>query len=59
MPSLSAVSGHVQVNSVGTDPRECKVAYWVPSGPDLSIGVRCFTTAGAAADSKFVATFTR
>jgi hypothetical protein len=59
MPSLAAISGNVQVNSVGINSRECKVAYWVPSGPDLSIGVRCFTTGGAPADSKFVATFTR
>ncbi|MGH2786413.1 MAG: hypothetical protein ACRDJV_00710 [Actinomycetota bacterium] len=59
MPSLGAVSGHVQVNSVGTNPRECKVSHWVPSGPNLSIGVRCFTTTGVPADSKFVATFTR
>jgi hypothetical protein len=44
--------GHVQVSAVGTSSAHCKVLNWNGT-PNLAVGVRCFSNAGAAIDSKF------
>jgi hypothetical protein len=45
--------GHVQVTAYGGDSNYCKVVSWVTGGADFSAGVRCYTHAGALADTRF------
>jgi hypothetical protein len=47
-----ANGGHIQVSAVGTSSAHCKVLNWIGS-PNLAVSVRCFSSAGAAIDSKF------
>jgi len=50
----SGVSGHVQVNAVGTGKAHCTVEDWgTPDGADLNVSVECYSPAGALVDSKF------
>jgi hypothetical protein len=51
--------GTVNVTAHGAGPEQCKVGNWSPSLADMVVAVNCFDAAGAAADSTFVATFTR
>jgi hypothetical protein len=59
LPNLGASAGHVQVTAYGTGTQRCKTTSWGPSGTSQSIGVRCFTVAGALADSMFTLTYVR
>ena len=58
MPGLGGSDGDVQVTAYGSNSR-CKTSGWGPSGSSESVGVRCFTPAGAAADSMFVVSYAR
>ncbi|MBA2458445.1 MAG: hypothetical protein H0V43_05745 [Gemmatimonadales bacterium] len=51
--------GHLQVNAVGTGGAHCKVYNWGTDGesPNLLVDVRCYTRAGAPADTKFTVLF--
>jgi hypothetical protein len=57
LPGVGSSGGHVQVTAYDTGSNECKVLSWGPSGDDQVVYVRCYTTAGAAADTKFTASF--
>jgi hypothetical protein len=59
LPNLGAGAGHVQVTAYGSGTQRCKTSDWGPSGTNQSIGVRCFTVAGAAADTTFTLTYVR
>jgi hypothetical protein len=59
LPKLGAAAGHVQVTAYGTGTQRCKTSGWGPSGTNQSIGVRCFTVAGAPADTTFTLTYVR
>jgi len=47
--------GHVQVTAYGTGSETCKVASWASAAADFVANVRCFSAAGAAADSRYTA----
>jgi hypothetical protein len=49
-----ATSGNVQVNAQGTPSHRCKVVGSSLTGVELSVSVRCHTTAGAAVDTRFM-----
>ena len=51
------IGGHAQANAVGTGKAHCKIYEW-GSGSDVAVEVRCYTRAGAPADSKFTVIFT-
>jgi hypothetical protein len=52
------ISGHVQVNAVGTGAAHCKLEDWGHSTtPNLYLDVWCYTPAGVLTDSKFTALF--
>ncbi|MBZ4421475.1 trypsin-like serine protease [Myxococcus sp. RHSTA-1-4] len=59
MAGLGESSGNVQVTAYGGTSNRCKSAGWGPSGTTQSVYVRCFTQAGAAVDSYFVAQYYR
>ena len=59
LPTLGAANGHVQVTAYGSGTNECKVASWGPSGTTQVVNIRCFTTAGAPADTLYSMTFVR
>jgi hypothetical protein len=54
MPGLDLGLGHVEVSAYGTGGARCKVVGWNAHG----VAVRCYSAAGAPADSRFVAQFT-
>jgi hypothetical protein len=58
-PNLAAAAGHAQVTAYGAGSERCKVAGWGPSGGAQAVSVRCFTAAGAAADTLFTITYVR
>jgi hypothetical protein len=49
---LISNGGNVQVNSVGTENKQCKVPAWGGS-PDLNVYVQCNNKSGGAVNSKF------
>jgi hypothetical protein len=51
--------GTVNVTAYGTGAAHCKTGGWTPSLADQLVTVYCFDAAGALADSRFTATFTR
>jgi hypothetical protein len=53
MPDLGGSDGNVQVTAYGSDNTHCKVALWSSLGSERSIEVRCFNSAGNAADARF------
>jgi hypothetical protein len=53
----AGVGGHVQVGAVGTGGAYCNAYNWATSSGNLGVEVRCFTSSGAAADSKFTVLF--
>ncbi len=57
LPGLGNVSGHVQVTAYGSGSTRCKVQSWTTSAAAKLANVRCFDTAGAAADSRYVVDF--
>ena len=57
LPGLGSVSGHAQVTAYGTGSTRCKVQSWNSSGAAKLVNIRCFDTAGAAADSRYVLDF--
>jgi hypothetical protein len=59
LPNLGQSAGHVQVTAYGYGSERCKVTGWGPSGTDQFVGVRCFTTTGALADTFFTLTYVR
>ncbi len=59
MPGLGQSNGNVQVVAYGATSNRCKVSSWIASGSTMDINVRCFTAAGAAADTMFVAQYYR
>jgi hypothetical protein len=59
MPGLGQPNGNVQVTSYGPTSNHCKVSSWSPSGTTLFVYVRCFSEAGTAADTRFVAQYYR
>jgi hypothetical protein len=59
LPNLGASAGHVEVTAYGYGSERCKTSGWGASGTDQSIGVRCFTAAGAAVDTYFTLTYVR
>ncbi len=60
LPGLGgAGGGHAQVTAYGDTRDWCKVERWDRAGADLSVGVRCFSRAGAAADAPFSLIFVR
>lgn len=58
-PGLGGAGGNIQVTSYGWDANHCGVGYWYTTGADLRTQVRCYTAAGATADSRFVAHYHR
>ena len=58
-PNLGTPGGTVDVTAYGATGHMCKVAGWGSAGSDLFVSVRCFTTAGVAADATFTAAFTK
>jgi hypothetical protein len=56
-PGLADTGGTVMVTAYGTTSHRCNLAGWSPSGADQSVFVSCFDSAGAASDTRFVATF--
>jgi hypothetical protein len=61
MPGLGAdqPSGNVQVTAYGGTANRCKVQSWIPSGSTLNVTVRCYTAAGALANTQFVVQYFR
>ena len=57
LPGLGSVSGHAQVTAYGSGTTRCKVQSWNSSGAAKLVNVRCFDTAGAPADSRYVLDF--
>jgi hypothetical protein len=57
LPGLGAVSGHAQVTAYGAGSTRCKVQSWNTSGAAKLVNIRCFDTAGAPADSRYVLDF--
>jgi hypothetical protein len=55
-----ATGGTVDVTAEGLQPEQCNVVRWVPdsTGANLLVYVDCWTVAGAALDSPFMAAFT-
>jgi hypothetical protein len=51
---MAGAGGVAQVGAYGNND-VCTVSSWVQSGADELVNVRCFTPAGAAADSRFIA----
>src|SRR5689334_8759689 len=49
--------GNVQVTAQGPLSETCSVHHWTSVGADLDVEVRCFTTAGAPADTAFAVLF--
>lgn len=62
LPNIGhAVSGgHALVTAYGSAAERCKVVNfgWTSPSTTIKVNVRCFTAAGAPADSRFVLTFT-
>lgn len=50
--TFTSNGGHVQVNSVGTENKHCKVTSWGGS-PDFFVYVQCYNKSGGPVDSKF------
>jgi hypothetical protein len=48
-----STGGNVLVTAYGGGSEACKVASWDNSGADYIVNVRCFTAAGAAADTMY------
>jgi hypothetical protein len=59
MAGLGQANGNVQVTAYGGTSNRCKVSGWGPNGTTQSLFVRCYTAAGVAADSYFVAQYYR
>ncbi|NMO20914.1 trypsin-like serine protease [Pyxidicoccus fallax] len=59
MPGLGQNNGNVQVTAYGGAGNRCKVSSWGPIGTTLNVYISCFTLAGAAVDSYFVAQYYR
>lgn len=53
LPGMLRSFGTVMVTAYGTDANRCNVASWQLTGGNLLARVRCFTAAGAIADSRF------
>lgn len=51
---VSLANGNVSVTAYGTGPEICKVAWWNTTS---GVGVRCFDTTGAPADSRFTVAY--
>jgi hypothetical protein len=58
LPNLGSPSGTVLVNAYGFTSNTCKVVNWGPSGTTQTVNVRCFTNAGALADTLFTMSYT-
>lgn len=56
--SIAGTGGNVQVTPYGPGTSDCRVQNWTTSGNDLLINVRCYTTAGASADSTYTVLYT-
>jgi hypothetical protein len=54
LPGFTRVGGNVQVTAYGSDSRYCKVSSWGVA----AVNVRCFTAAGALADSMWSLRYT-
>lgn len=50
---LDRLDGHVLVTAYGSDPTHCKPSFWGRDGRATVVDVRCFTTGGTRADSRF------
>jgi hypothetical protein len=57
LPGLGTVSGHVQVTAYGAGSTRCKVQSWTTTVGAKLVNVRCFDTAGAPGDSRYVVDF--
>jgi hypothetical protein len=57
LPGLGTVSGHVQATAYGSGSTRCKVQSWTTTVGAKLVNVRCFDTAGAPADSRYVVDF--
>ena len=55
--SVSGELGHVQVTPYANSLLRAKVSSWGTSGADAVVTVRCFDSAGAPADSRFVLSY--
>jgi hypothetical protein len=53
LTGMTPSGGSVEVTAYGTGSEHCKVGSWVKSGSNTIVNVRCFSTAGAAADSRY------
>lgn len=54
LAGLASAGGSVQITAYGSDNDHCKVQSWGSSGSDQRVTVRCFDTAGAASDARFL-----
>ncbi|GGS51727.1 hypothetical protein [Actinokineospora fastidiosa] len=56
--ALGVTGGIAHATAYGTGTNHCKVSGWHVSGSDQLVTVRCFTLAGAPADTRFTASYT-
>jgi hypothetical protein len=59
VPNAAGPAGNVQVTAYGAGTESCTAWNWADSGTALRIQVRCWSTTGVAADSKFTMTYAR
>ena len=60
LASYGAQSGSAAATAVGTAGEHCTVSSWTSNGtPDMTVTVRCFSAAGAPADTVFDASYIR
>jgi hypothetical protein len=57
LPGLGAQNGNVMITAHGMTTGHCTVGSWLTSGSDKEVTVRCWSAAGAAADSTFSLVF--
>jgi hypothetical protein len=56
--ALPVAGGNAQVTAYGGTTEVCKVVSTAAAGADVNVRVRCFTPAGAAADTRFTLLYT-
>jgi len=59
LPGLAGTGGNPVVTAYGTGSEWCTAWNWAPAGADLHIQVRCFSTTGAPANSRFTLSYAK
>lgn len=58
LPGVDSTGGNVQVTAYGSGSEECSVEGWNDVAGSEIVDVRCFTSAGAAVDTRFTMSWT-